>query len=207
MSVISPSALSLPPGAPAIPTEPIWRLSVDHYHQMIDSGILTEDDPVELLEGWLVYKMPKKPPHRLATELTRETLEKLIPRGWHINSQEPVTTEESEPEPDLTVVRGERQNYKDRHPGPKDVGLVVEVADATLQRDRGTKKRIYARAAIPIYWIINLAEGQVEVYSDPSGQAEQPDYRRRQDFKRGDQVPVLIDGREIGRLAVQTIIP
>src|SRR5438105_8922236 len=95
----------------AVPTEPIFRLSVDQYHEMIQAGILTEDDPVELLEGWLVEKMPKNPPHTLATRLVRTALERLAPKGWFINTQEPITTTESEPEPDASVARGDPRQY------------------------------------------------------------------------------------------------
>src|SRR5438105_9467158 len=101
----------------AVPTEPIFRLSVDQYHAMIHAGILTDDDPVELLEGWLVAKMPKNPPHRAVTRLIRQVLERLVPAEWYVDSQEPITTDDSEPEPDVVVVRGETRHYLDRHPG------------------------------------------------------------------------------------------
>ena len=123
-----------------IPTEPIWRMSVAQYHRLIRLGVLTDDDPIELLEGWLVQKMPKKPPHRVATGLLHEELTLLLARaqllnGWHVASQEPLTTGDSEPEPDIAVVRGQLRDYLKRHPGPKDVALVVEVADATVRRE------------------------------------------------------------------------
>ncbi|MGH9847274.1 MAG: Uma2 family endonuclease [Blastocatellia bacterium] len=186
---------------------PIWLLSVSQYHQMIRNGILTDEDPVELLEGLLVRKMPKNPPHRLANELARDVLAQLIPAGWHINMQEPITTEDSEPEPDLTIVRGERRHYRDRHPGAGEIAVVVEVADATLLRDRKLKKRLYARAGIPIYWIINLPEKQIEIYSLPSSSTEEPDYQRRQDCHSTDEAPLVIDRQEIGRVAVLDILP
>jgi Uma2 family endonuclease len=207
MSVITPftpTPLRVPP---AVPSEPIYRLSLDQYHEMIRNGILTDDDPVELIEGWLVYKMPKNPSHRLVTGLIRVALERLLPAGWYVDSQEPVTIGESEPEPDVVLVHGDRRNYLDRHPGPQDLGLVVEVADTSLHQDRGTKKTLYAGAAIPCYWIVNLIEGQIEVYSDPTGPADPADYRRRQDFKPGDDVPVSLAGQEVGRIPVQTLFP
>jgi hypothetical protein len=71
---------------------------------MIRAGILTDDDPVELLEGWLVPKMPKNPPHRITTRLTREALVGILPTGWYVDTQEPITTADSEPEPDVVVV-------------------------------------------------------------------------------------------------------
>jgi Uma2 family endonuclease len=193
--------------APILPTEPIWRMSVERYHEMIEAGLLTEDDPVELLEGWLVEKMPKKTPHTLATGLTRTTLERLAPSGWFVNVQEPITTAESEPEPDISVVRGNRRRYLARHPGQQDLALVVEVSAATLQRDRTLKQRIYARAAIQIYWIVNIIEGQIEVYTDPTGPDEKPTYRQRRDYGPADEVPFTIEGREIGRIAVREVLP
>jgi Uma2 family endonuclease len=199
----------IPPGfrAAAVPDDFIWRLSVDQYHQMIRAGILTDEDPVELLEGWLVVKMPKNSPHRAATRLTSQALERLVPAGWYVGSQDPVTFLDSEPEPDLVVVRGDRRQYADHHPSPQDLALIGEVADTTLQRDRTSKKRLYAEAGIPIYWIVNLSEKQFEICSEPSGPADQPDYRRRQDYGAADTVPVVVDGREIGRVAVADLLP
>ena len=191
----------------AVPTDLIWRLSLDQYHAMIRVGILTEDDPVELLEGWLVTKMPKNPPHTITTQLTRDALARILPTGWYVNDQEPITTADSEPEPDVVVVRGDRRQYLDRHPGPQDVALVVEVSDATLQRDRAFKKRLYASAGVPVYWIINLIENQAEVYTDPLGPAEQPDYRQRQDYRPSDEVPLTIEDLEVGRIAVRELLP
>jgi Uma2 family endonuclease len=179
---------------------------VDQYHEMIRTGILTDDDPVELLEGGLVRKMPKNPPHRLATRLTYKALEGLVPAGWYVDAQEPVTLEDSEPEPDVMVVRGDPRHYRDRHPGPADLALVVEVADTTLERDRTSKKGVYARAAIPVYWILNLPDGRLEVYTDPSGPAGQPDYRQCQVYGPSDAVPVVIDGQLVGHLAVRDLL-
>jgi Uma2 family endonuclease len=191
----------------AVPTDPVWRLSVDQYHTMIDTGVLTDDDPVELLKGWLITKMPKKPPHRLSTQLTREALAVLLPPGWYVDAQEPITTKDSEPEPDVVVVRGDRRHYADRHPGPEDIVLVVEVSDATLKRDQGLKKQLYASAEIPVYWIVNLIENRCEVYTTPSTTAEPPDYRERVDYGSSDAIPVTIDGAEVGQIAVRELLP
>jgi Putative restriction endonuclease len=93
-----------------VPKEMIWRLRVDQYHQMIRNGILTADDQVELLEGMLVNKMAKNPPHRIATHRTMKALERVIPASWYVDTQEPVTLEDSEPEPDVMVARGETES-------------------------------------------------------------------------------------------------
>ncbi|MCS6848920.1 MAG: Uma2 family endonuclease [Anaerolineae bacterium] len=190
----------------AVPTMPIWRLSVGQYHDMIAAGILTDDDPVELLEGWLVPKMPKNPARRLSTQLTREALERALPAGWYVDAQEPITTSDSEPEPDVVVVRGERRRYHDRHPGPEDVALVVEIADTTLQRDRTIKKRLYARAGIPRYWIVNLVDRQIEAYAQPRG-GDEADYLDQQIYHISDEMPVTLGDGEVMRIAVRDLLP
>ena len=191
----------------AVPTDIIWRFSVDQYHAIIRAGILTEDDPVELLEGWLVTKMPKNPRHSVVTQQTREALVRVLPFGWYVDTQEPLTTADSEPEPDVMVVRGETRRYLDRHPGPQDVPLVIEVADSSLQRDRTLKKRLYAAAGILVYWIVNLIDNQIEVHTDPSGPGDQPDYRHQQNYGLTDAIPVVIEGRAVGHLVAQDLLP
>jgi len=207
MTVIAQPKTSPIADEAAVPTEPIYRLSVAQYHAMAEHGILTEDDPVELLEGWLVQKMTKHRPHARCTRRTRRALDQLVPTGWYVETQEPVTTTDSEPEPDVAVVRGDDDDYLDRHPGPHDVALVIEVADSTLRRDRTTKKRLYARAGIPVYWIANLIESRFEAYTEPSGAARQPDYRQRQEYGPDDEIPVVLDGVEVGRLLVRDLLP
>jgi Uma2 family endonuclease len=192
--------------APAVPSDPIWRLSVRQYHWMTRAGMFTDDDPIELLEGWLVSKMPKNPPHRTVTRRAFDSIARLLPAGWYVDSQEPITTPDSEPEPDVIVVRGESEQYFDRHPGPEDLALVIEVADSTVHRDRTLKKRIYARAGISCYWIINLPEKQIEVYMSPSGAGSQPSYKERQDYFLTDDLPLILDGQEVGRLPVRDLL-
>jgi len=210
MSVLSPTtvpAMAPVPSAPPSPRPQLYRLSVDQYHAMAHAEILTEKDNVELLDGLLVQKMTKNPPHTLSTQLTRESIERVLPAGWFVNVQEPLTTAASEPEPDVSVVRGTRRQYAIQHPGPGDLALVVEVADSSLPDDRGLKKEVYARASIPVYWIVNLVDHMVEVYTDPTGPVNQPDYRQRQDFGPADDVPLVIDGQEVARIPVRDLLP
>lgn len=184
---------------------PPFRLTVEQYHAMARQGILGEDDAVELLEGVLVQKMVKHPPHRFATQMLRDLLTSMVPADrWFIDDQEPLTTADSEPEPDLTVIRGTRRQYleADRHPGPADVCLVIEVADSTLPTDRGIKQRIYAHGKITDYWIVNIVDSRVEAYTDPTGPDPAPTYRQRRDHPLGDEVPLVLDGVEVGRVRV-----
>jgi Uma2 family endonuclease len=195
-STLADSAYLPPPG---IPPESLKRFTVDEYHALIDAGAFASDERYELLEGWLVHKMGKKRRHTLATQRLRELLQPLL-EGCYVDAQEPVTTDDSEPEPDVVVIRGGREDYAEHQPLAKDVLVVVEVSDRTLARDRGLKKRIYARAGIPVYWLINLVDGQIEVYTEPTGPAEQPGYRCCQIVRAGEELPVAIAGRAVGCL-------
>lgn len=195
------------PLAAALPSELPARFTVGQYHAMIEAGVFAEDEQVELLEGWLFHKMAKKATHRYSTRTLRKKLEKLLPIGWDVDSQEPITTLDSEPEPDVSVVRAGAFEDKKRHPKPKEIGLLVEVSEGTLARDRSMKKRIYARARIPVYWIINLIDRQVEVYTGPTGPAKRPSYRHNEIYQPGDSVPLVLDGKEIAKIEVDDMLP
>ena len=183
------------------------RFTVDEYHAMARNGILTEDDAVELLEGWLVHKMTKNPPHTATTRYTRAALEKCLPSGYFVDSQEPITLSDSEPEPDVFIIRGTLDDYTRTHPHVQDVVLVVEVADSSLEQDRSTKKRVYARDGVAVYWIANLVDAQIEVYTQPSGPVRSPDYGSKLVYRSGDAIPVVIDGTIIGTINVAELLP
>ena len=190
-----------------IPAEQFWRISVENYHEMLRAGILQSGDPVELLEGWLVQKMPKKPSHVIASELLRDAIAEILASGWYINSQQPITLDDSEPEPDLSVVRGTRRDHLESNPSPSDLALVVEVADASLLRDQNLKKRIYARAGVVEYWIVNLRDRQIEVHSSPTGATELPEYLQQQVFTHEQSVTLRLDGQNVGQIAVSDLLP
>ncbi len=199
MSTITPSQLTAPPAPWALPD--LYRMRVDEYERM--AGVL--DDPrVELIDGYLVKKMGKKPPHIWAVESLLPAVTTLLPPGCFCRKEDPVRIPDfDEPEPDIAVVRGPRESYRGRIPEPKDLALLVEVAETTLERDRGPKLSAYATGGIPVYWIVNLVDGQVELYSDPGPEG----YRSVQIFKPGQEVPGVIDGVEVGRIAVALNLP
>ena len=174
---------------------------------MIQFGVLNEDDPVELLEGYLVQKMPRNPPHDNCILKTLKRLSTLIPRGWELRVQSAVTLSESEPEPDFAVVRGDETSFAARHPGPNDIGLIIEVAESSLAGDRDDKGRVYAQDRIPWYMIVNLVDRQVELYSNPSGPAAKPGYHSQVVFGPNDRVPLTLDGAVVGSLLVSELIP
>jgi Uma2 family endonuclease len=152
-----------------IPPPVAHRFSVDRYHRMIETGALSENDKVELVEGLIVEVAAVGVPHRYAVDETYLAITKLLPTGWKSFAQQPITLADSELRQDISVVRGSGADYKDHHPGRGEIALVVEVADSSLALDRVTKARIYAAAAIPEYWIFNSIQRQIEVHREPSG--------------------------------------
>ena len=181
-------------------------ISVEEYHRMGEFDVLTEHDRVELLEGLIVEKMIHNPPHEACVAIVDEVLRGLLPAGWHIRVQSAITTSDSEPEPDLAVVRGATRDYLTHHPSSTDIALIVEVADSSLEKDR-LKRRLYARAGIPSYWIVNLVDHQVEVHSDPLESSASPHFRE-QSIHRGEQsISLAIDGTSLGSVLARDLLP
>ncbi len=184
-------------------TQPI---TVDEYERMIEDGTIGEDDQVELLDGAVVPKMPKNPLHRVGTRKTARALERVIPAGWHVAKEEAIVIRpRCKPEPDVAVIRAELEYDSSRDPTAADCCLVVEVADKSLTSDRGKKLAVYARAGIPVYWIVNLRDLQVEMYSEADPTAAE--YRNHVDYRPGQDVPVIIEGQVAGRIAVADLLP
>ncbi len=188
-TVAQPPSMIAPAQSPvAVPLAslPLRRITVDEYERIGDSGALDDPERVELIDGYLVTKMPKKPGHSFSTTKTYEVVTARLPAGWSARKEEPVRMPTyDEPEPDISVVRGTADDYRQRHPGPTEVGLLVEVSSTTLDLDRGQKLSAYATHSIPVYWIINLVDLQVEVYTDPGPGA----YRSRTRLQAGPGRP------------------
>lgn len=183
------------------------RFSVARYQKMIADGNLTPDDKVELLENYLVLKMPRNPPHDGTILRISKRLGRRLPGGWDLRSQSAVVLPDSQPEPDFSVVREVPDDYTSRHPTASDTGLIIEVANSSLLRDQRDKTRIYARASIPTYWIVNLVDQRIEVYSQPSGPTLNPAYGSLQTYQPGDEVPLVLDGAIVGSVPVADLLP
>ena len=143
-------------------------ITVERYHAMIEAGILGEDDPVELLNGKIVDMSPIGRFHAVCVANINEYFVPLLVGRYRCRQEQPITIHGgSEPEPDYVIAKLGGQRYLDHHPYPEDIHLLIEVADNTLPRDRGAKKSIYARAGIPEYWIVNLIDRQLEIFTEP----------------------------------------
>jgi Uma2 family endonuclease len=188
------------------PTE-YRKFSIEEYHRLTEIGFFDEDDNIELLEGYLVHKMAKNPPHESTNDRLIRTLARMLPDDWQLRNQGSATINDSEPEPDFVIMKGDDNTYSNRHPEPADIAFLIEVADSSVPRDRGWKQRIYARAGVQEYWIVNLVERQIEVYTDPTGPVSEPVYRIRKDYLPGSSVPVVLEGNVIGSIPVDKVLP
>ena len=161
------------------------RYTSDRYFHLVDDGVLGPDDRVELLDGVIVAMAPSGPLHATATTKAARALVVAIADRACVRVQSPlVAGSQSVPEPDLAVVAGTPDDYRDAHPAA--ALLVVEVADSSLPQDRITKTRIYATARVPEYWILNLRDDCVEVLRAPDPQARS--YGERRVARRGERL-------------------
>ncbi len=147
----------------------IRLLTISDYHRMIETGIIHEGEHIELISGQVFNMSPKGTRHTLCTRNLFKQLLNLIDDRADIQSQDPITLpNNSEPEPDIVIARLREDNYLDSHPTPADIILVIEVADSSLDFDRNTKAPLYAEAGIREYWIVNLIDDRLEIYSQPA---------------------------------------
>ncbi len=185
----------------------LYRIDVDEYETLAATGAL-KDPRVALVDGYLVRKMTKKPPHVFSCDAVREALALILPAGWWLRQEKPVRIPDyDEPEPDISIARGSRDDYLDRHPGPGDLALVVEVAESSLPRDRKHKRAAYRRAAVPQYWIVNLVSRVVEVSAEPKPIGRAPIFASVRKHKEHESIPVVIGGVEVGRIRVSDLLP
>ena len=131
-----------------------------------------------------------------------------LPSEWLCFSQSAITTAESEPEPDIAIVRGPDSRYAKRHPTPSDIAIAIEVADSSLVRDRVIKNRIYARASVPEYWIVNIPERQLEVFTQPTiSEFGEPTYARSAIVPESENVALHLQGQQIATIIVRELLP
>jgi Uma2 family endonuclease len=168
MSIGLPSAVDgFSLGEPALP---VRRFTVAEYLRLHETEILTEDDRVELLEGIVVQKMTRIPRHDAAIDILAQMLRRLLSDKWYVRDQKVLLTNDSAPEPDLVVLRGQPQDYWTKHPTAAEAAIVLEVSESSLDRDR-RKCRIYSKAGIANYWIVNLDADCIEVHTQPDATA------------------------------------
>ena len=163
-------------------------LSVQDYHRMVEAGILAADERVELIEGQLYRMAAKGTAHSAAVTRIDRVLSRLLAGKALLRFQDPVQLSDfSEPEPDIAVVQIDPLDYEDHHPIPREIFLLIEVADSTLRRDRDLKVPIYGRSGIQEYWIWDVQERCLYVFQEP----EQTGYRVQRKLSEQDTVTPL----------------
>jgi Uma2 family endonuclease len=174
---------------------------------MIDAGIFRDDDHVELLGGLLVDKMVKNDPHNFTIDMLGAILHQVLAPDWIARQEKSVVLGLFwRPEPDVAIARGPRERYRSKGPRRADLGLLVEVADSSYAKDRGPKWRKYAASGIAVYWIVTLPLRQIEVYTTPSGRGRSAGYRDAKVYGPDEEIPLILEGRELGRIKGSEIL-
>jgi Uma2 family endonuclease len=195
---------------PTQPAGPIWipwplyRMTLEQYESLIASGFFAKGDDVHLISGYVVTRMAESPLHGAILETVRIAIGAILLAAWHTRSEKGVRipSQTSIPRPDLAVVRGVPRDYLTHYPDATDVALVAEVSVSSLDKDRALAD-IYGKAGIPVYWIIDVDDGQIEVYSDPGPSG----YQSHEVLAPGHVLSVVIDGVGVGEIAVADILP
>jgi Uma2 family endonuclease len=192
--------------APGLP----YRLSADDYFRMVENDIIPADRRVGLWEGQLYEKMARKLPHSGASSKAAHTLIRVLPAGWCFWPENPILIDDfTAPLPDAALVRGTPDDYTRRGSNPKaeEIGLVIEIADSSLRKNLTRTLETYARAGLPVYWVVNLADRRVEVFSQPRPAGDSAAYAAGEAYGPGTEVPLVLDGREVARIPVSELLP
>lgn len=168
------------------------KFTIDEYHKLLDLGFFSENDRIELIRGEIIEMAPKRTPHSVCNSLLWKQLYELIGKQAEIRVQEPITLAyNSEPEPDVVIAKQKSDNYLSAHPTVKDLILAIEISDSTLKYDKEIKLSLYAEAGINNYWIVNLVDRCLEVYSNPfSNNQENFNYRNKSIILSDEKVDI-----------------
>jgi Uma2 family endonuclease len=185
-------------------TRALYRFTVHQYARLIADGTVAEEERLELIDGLLVVRPRRARAEIVAGNKGLRVLWRMIPSEWHVARGMPILIPDwSRPEPDLAVLRGVVDDYEEREARAEETALVVEISGAEPTVDRSDRTRIYAAAGIPVYWIVDLAAGQIAIHSEPYREG----YRSRQVLTRGQDVPVTVAGVEVAWIAVSDLLP
>jgi Uma2 family endonuclease len=160
-------------------------ITVAEYDRMIEAGIYTENDRIELLNGEIIELMPKGPKHVYFNEKLGDFFKGILGYSADVRSQNPIILDDfSEPEPDIVLAKPPRENYLESHPTPADIYLIIEISDTTLVYDRDTKAKAYSRNGIRQYLLLNLNNETVEEYREPG----EDGYQFKRTLRKGDSL-------------------
>ena len=146
------------------------KWSIDDYHLMIGAGVL-DDRSLELINGEIIEMSPEGVAHSFYCRGTAKYLRSILGDRAEISEAHPITlpNNDSEPEPDIAILRTPDTIYQTRHPFPADIFWLIEIANRTLVKDLGVKRDLYAQAGISEYWVMNLQAAELVVFREPIG--------------------------------------
>ena len=171
----------------------IYKWSIDEWHELINSGVL-EGKPVELLEGDIVEMSPEGIEYSYTNDSIVKYLRSILANLADVKESHPITLDNSEPEPDISIVRLPETRYRTHHPYPQDIYWLIEVSDRTLKKDLEQKSIIYARNGIPEYWVIDLKNKKLIVHIYPQNNS----YRQITEYQSGIVTSQALPNIEIG---------
>ena len=157
-----------------------YKWSIEEWHELVDAGLL-EGKPVEFLEGEIVEVSPEGVEHRYTNSSIVKYLRNVLDKTAEIQESHPITLDNSEPEPDVTIVRLPETIYRTRHPYPEDIYWLIEISNRTLKTDLNQKKITYARNGIPEYWVIDLVNKKLIVHT----QLQNNNYTKVKEYTTG----------------------
>ena len=162
-----------------------YKWSIEEWHELVESGFL-EGKPVEFLEGEIITVSPEGVEHSYSNQLIADFLRELLKGKAYIRDSHPITLDNSEPEPDIAIVKLPSTIYLKHHPYPQDIYWLIEISNRTLKTDLNQKRITYARNGIPEYWVIDLVNKKLIVHT----QVQNNNYTQVNEYTKGTISPL-----------------
>ncbi|MBI1325170.1 hypothetical protein GC170_18555 [bacterium] len=193
-----------------IPAIVPYDMTVDLFDRIVEAGLLPHDRRIFLWDGRLCEKMAKTRAHVSIGGSVTMALARTLPDGWSLVPEGTIVLDErNSPLPDFSVVRtadlvGLRE--PSRYPGPNDVGILIEIAVTSLKSDLSDSLEAYARAGIPVYWVVDVAGRRVFVHSEPATIENRGQYGKVEIIGPGGQIPLVLDGEKLAEIPFDSIM-
>lgn len=198
------------PRRPASAVEVPYDLTIDLFSRMIESGLIPRDRRVFLLNGRLYEKMAKTRAHGSVGAGINMTLVPRLPAGWSLWPESTIALDPTNaPLPDFAVVRSGDllgRVSPDRYPGARDIGLLIEIAVTSLHDDLSMALEQYARALIPVYWVVDVLGRRILVHTEPRVVDGRGEYARVETYRPGQSLPLVLDGQEVARIPFDDLL-
>jgi Uma2 family endonuclease len=187
-----------------------YDLTVDLFSQMVESGLIPRDRRVFLGNGRLYEKMAKTKAHGSIGAAVTRAVDRRLPPDWSLWPESTIVLDPTNaPLPDFAVVRSGDllgRAAPDRYPGPRDIGLLIEVAVTSLNDDLTTALEQYARALIPVYWVVDVLGRRILIHAEPRVVDGRGEYARVETYRPGQSLPLVLDGQEVARIPFDELL-